>query len=43
VLAHQAAIAIDNTGMFDQLRRSHLKIVEAYELTIEGWARALDV
>jgi PAS domain S-box-containing protein len=42
-LSHKAAIAIDNAGMFEQLQRSHQKIVHAYEMTIEGWARALDI
>jgi PAS domain S-box-containing protein len=42
-LSHKAAIAIDNAAMFEQLQRSHQKIVHAYEMTIEGWARALDV
>jgi PAS domain S-box-containing protein len=42
-LSHQAAIAIDNASMFEQLQRSHQEIVHAYEMTIEGWARALDI
>jgi len=42
-LSHQAAIAIDNAGMYEQLQRSHKEIVLAYEMTIEGWARALDI
>ena len=42
-LTHQAAIAIDNAGMYEQLQRSHKEIVLAYEMTIEGWARALDI
>jgi HD-GYP domain-containing protein (c-di-GMP phosphodiesterase class II) len=42
-LSRQAAIAIDNAGMFEQLQRSHKEIVLAYEMTIEGWARALDI
>jgi len=42
-LSHQAAIAIDNASLFEQLQRSHQEIVHAYEMTIEGWARALDI
>lgn len=42
-LAGQAAIAIDNVALFDQLERSHLELVLAYDATIEGWARALDL
>ncbi|MBC7347542.1 MAG: GAF domain-containing protein, partial [Clostridia bacterium] len=42
-LAGQAAIAIDNVALLDQLQRSHLELVLAYDSTIEGWARALDL
>ncbi|MEJ2685089.1 MAG: PAS domain S-box protein [Candidatus Sulfobium sp.] len=41
-LAGQAAIAIDNAAMFNDLRRSHNELIMAYETTIEGWSRALD-
>jgi PAS domain S-box-containing protein/putative nucleotidyltransferase with HDIG domain len=42
-LAEQAAIAIDNTSMFENLRRSNIELVMAYNATIEGWSRALDL
>jgi len=42
-LAGQAAIAIDNVALFDQLQRSHLDLILAYDATIEGWSRALDM
>ena len=42
-LSRQAAIAIDNASMFEQLQRSHGEIVHAYDMTIEGWSRALDI
>lgn len=42
-LARQAAIAIDNAGMYEQLQRSHGEIIHAYDMTIEGWSRALDI
>ncbi|MEK6745393.1 MAG: HD domain-containing phosphohydrolase [Nitrospirota bacterium] len=42
-LARQAAIAIDNATMFEQLQRSHGEIIHAYDMTIEGWSRALDI
>jgi PAS domain S-box-containing protein/putative nucleotidyltransferase with HDIG domain len=42
-LAEQAAIAIDNTEMFENLRRSNMELVMAYNATIEGWSRALDL
>lgn len=43
VLAGQAAIAIDSATMFGDLQRSHGELMEAYEATIEGWGRALDL
>jgi PAS domain S-box-containing protein/putative nucleotidyltransferase with HDIG domain len=41
-LALQAAIAIDNSSLFENLERSNLELVMAYDSTIEGWSRALD-
>ncbi len=43
VLAGQIAIAVDNSTMFDHLQRSNLELSLAYEATIEGWSRALDL
>ena len=43
VLASQTAIAIDNSLMFEALQRSHLELSLAYDATIEGWSRALDL
>jgi len=42
-LASQAAIAIDNVTLFDNLQRSNRELSEAYDATIEGWARALEL
>ncbi len=42
-LAGQAAIAIDNAVLLRDLQRSHAGLVAAYDATIEGWARALDL
>ncbi|MDQ7839494.1 MAG: GAF domain-containing protein [bacterium] len=42
-LAAQAAIAIDNAEMFETLQRSHLELAFAYDATLEGWGRALDL
>ncbi len=42
-LAAQAAIAIDNASLFDELQRSTIEITLAYDVTLEGWARALDL
>ncbi|MBI3764862.1 MAG: GAF domain-containing protein [Chloroflexi bacterium] len=42
-LAGQAAIAIDNAELFDCLQRSNVELALAYDATIEGWSRALDL
>jgi putative nucleotidyltransferase with HDIG domain len=42
-LAGQVAIAIENAGLFDGLQRSNQELVSAYDATIEGWSRALDL
>ena len=42
-LAGQAAIAIENVQLFENLERSNRELVQAYDATIEGWSRALDL
>jgi putative nucleotidyltransferase with HDIG domain len=42
-LAGQAAIAIDSAQLFDGLQRSNADLQIAYDATIEGWSRALDL
>ncbi|HET6361755.1 MAG TPA: HD domain-containing phosphohydrolase [Gemmatimonadota bacterium] len=42
-LAGQAAIAIDNARMLTELTRSNTELRLAYETTLEGWSRALDL
>lgn len=42
-LAGQAAITIDNAQMFDNTQRVNMELAIAYEATIEGWSRALDL
>jgi putative nucleotidyltransferase with HDIG domain len=42
-LAAQAAIAIDNATLFKDLQRSAIELTVAYDATLEGWARALDL
>jgi putative nucleotidyltransferase with HDIG domain len=42
-LAEQAAIAIDVSTLFDSLERSNTELALAYDATIEGWSRALDL
>jgi HD-GYP domain-containing protein (c-di-GMP phosphodiesterase class II) len=39
----QAAIAIDNSRLFNELQRSNLELILAYDATIEGWSRALEL
>ncbi len=43
MLADQAAIAIDNAQLFENLQRSNFELTLAYDATIEGWSRALDL
>lgn len=42
-LSGQAAIAIDNANMFDEMSQLNLELVEAYDSTLEGWAKALEL
>jgi response regulator RpfG family c-di-GMP phosphodiesterase len=42
-VAGQAAIAIDNAELFDGLQRSNMELTLAYDTTLEGWARALEL
>lgn len=42
-LATQAAIAIDNAEMFQNLQRSNQELALAYDTTLEGWSRALEL
>lgn len=42
-LAGQAAIAVDNVGLFENLQKTNLELASAYETTLEGWSRALEM
>jgi PAS domain S-box-containing protein/putative nucleotidyltransferase with HDIG domain len=42
-LATQTAIAIDNAQLYERLHRSNIDLKLAYEATIEGWSRAMDL
>ncbi|GAP15592.1 protein containg PAS domain S-box [Longilinea arvoryzae] len=42
-LSVQAAIAINNTELFERLQQSNQELMQAYESTLEGWARALEL
>jgi PAS domain S-box-containing protein len=41
--AYQAAIAFNNAEMFKRLQDSHISLSTAYDDTIAGWARALEL
>ncbi len=43
LLAGQAAIAIDNVTLFKDLQRSNMEMSLAYDTTLEGWAKALEL
>ncbi len=42
-LAGQAAIALEAISLFGKLTRTNNELVLAYDATIEGWSRALDL
>ncbi|MEO8354484.1 MAG: HD domain-containing phosphohydrolase, partial [Chloroflexota bacterium] len=42
-LAGQVAIAIENAALFANLEQSNQDLSQAYDATIEGWSRALDL
>ena len=42
-LAGQAAVAIENAELFQDLQRSKLELELAYDTTLEGWSHALDL
>jgi putative nucleotidyltransferase with HDIG domain len=39
----QAAVAIDNAQLFDDLQASNQELQDAYKATLEGWVHALDL
>jgi putative nucleotidyltransferase with HDIG domain len=41
--SNQAAVAIDNARLFDDLQASNQELEVAYQATLEGWVRALDL
>lgn len=43
MLGGQAAIAIDSAMLFHNVERSNAELMLAYDATIEGWSRALDL
>ncbi len=42
-LADQTAIALDSAQMFENVQNMNMELSLAYEATIEGWSRAMDL
>nr|WP_290667966.1 HD domain-containing phosphohydrolase [Ardenticatena sp.] len=42
-IARQTALAIETAQLFENLQRSNVELALAYDATIEGWARALEL
>ncbi len=42
-LAGQAAIAVENATLFQDLQRSNIELTLAYDATLEGWSKALEL
>lgn len=42
-LATEAAIAMEDAALFDDLQRSNVELILAYDKTLEGWVKALDL
>jgi response regulator RpfG family c-di-GMP phosphodiesterase len=42
-LAGQGAIAVDNAVLYQQLQASNSELIIAYDTTLEGWVKALDL
>jgi HD-GYP domain-containing protein (c-di-GMP phosphodiesterase class II) len=42
-LTSETAIAVDNAQLFQDLEKSNLDLAAAYDTTIEGWARTLEL
>jgi len=42
-LARLAAIAIDRLNLYNNLTKSNIELKQAYDATIEGWARAIEL
>ncbi|OJX40484.1 MAG: hypothetical protein BGO78_05680 [Chloroflexi bacterium 44-23] len=42
-LAQQTAIALENAQLIDKLKKANREMLFAYDRTIEGWAKALEI
>jgi HD-GYP domain-containing protein (c-di-GMP phosphodiesterase class II) len=43
IVAGQTAISVDNASLFAELKHSNTRLFAAYDSTIEGWSKALDL
>jgi PAS domain S-box-containing protein/putative nucleotidyltransferase with HDIG domain len=43
MIAKRAAIAIENGQLLENLEQTNLDLLQAYDVTIEGWSRAMDL
>ncbi len=43
VLGNQVALAVNNAHLFDELEHANMELTMAYDATIEGWSRTLDL
>lgn len=41
--AHQASVAIENARLFESLKKTNLDLSLAYDTTLEGWGKALEL
>ena len=41
-LANQAAIAVDNAVLFDELQKANIELSLAYDSALEGWSKVLE-
>lgn len=42
-MANQAAVAVDNASMMEELRMANLDMTQSYNATIQGWSAALEM
>lgn len=42
-LASQLAVAVENASLYKDIHQSNIDLVNAYDATIEGWSRAMDM
>jgi PAS domain S-box-containing protein len=43
LVANTAAVAVENARLLEDLQHSNLELLQAYDATLEGWSRALDL